>query len=88
MGGYGVGLPLSRLYARYFGGDLEIHHMYGHGCTVAIHMSRLGTTAELDISSDSDVDYHMERRKSSRRSLRNGDYPVERRKNGRRLVSS
>lgn len=88
MGGYGVGLPLSRLYARYFGGDLEIHHMYGHGCTVAIHMSRLGTTAEFDISSDSDVDYHMERRKSSRRSLRNGDYLVERRKNGRRLVSS
>jgi pyruvate dehydrogenase kinase 2/3/4 len=88
MGGYGVGLPLSRLYARYFGGDLEIHHMYGHGCTVAIHMNRLGTTAELDISSDSDVDHHVERKKSSRRSLRHGDHPTERKKNGRRLMFS
>jgi hypothetical protein len=62
--------------------------MYGHGCTVAIHLSRLGTTAELDVSSDSDVDYHMERKKSSRRSLRHGEHPADRKKNGRRLMFS
>jgi len=27
MAGYGVGLPISRLYARYFGGDLNITSM-------------------------------------------------------------
>nr|GEY53398.1 hypothetical protein [Tanacetum cinerariifolium] len=29
MAGYGVGLPISRLYARYFGGDLQIIPMEG-----------------------------------------------------------
>lgn len=27
MAGYGVGLPISRLYARYFGGELNISSM-------------------------------------------------------------
>ncbi|GJX02389.1 pyruvate dehydrogenase (acetyl-transferring) kinase, mitochondrial [Tanacetum coccineum] len=31
MAGYGVGLPISRLYAQYFGGDLQIIPMEGYG---------------------------------------------------------
>jgi len=42
----GHGLPLSRLYARYFGGDLCLFSMEGYGTDVYIHLNRLADVRE------------------------------------------
>eukprot|EP00471_Norrisiella_sphaerica_P009004 CAMPEP_0184503008 /NCGR_PEP_ID=MMETSP0113_2-20130426/51626_1 /TAXON_ID=91329 /ORGANISM="Norrisiella sphaerica, Strain BC52" /LENGTH=433 /DNA_ID=CAMNT_0026892405 /DNA_START=388 /DNA_END=1689 /DNA_ORIENTATION=- len=46
LAGYGVGLPLSRLFARYFGGDITITSMEGFGTDAYLHIPRLGTNCE------------------------------------------
>ncbi|GMH30724.1 hypothetical protein Nepgr_032567 [Nepenthes gracilis] len=46
MAGYGYGIPISRLYARYFGGDLQIISMEGYGTDAYLHLSRLGDSQE------------------------------------------
>jgi pyruvate dehydrogenase kinase 2/3/4 len=40
LAGFGVGLPLSRLYARYFGGDLQLLSMEGFGTDGATHQPK------------------------------------------------
>jgi len=42
MAGLGFGLPLSRLYARYFGGDLRIVSMPGYGVDAFLYLKGLG----------------------------------------------
>ncbi|KAK9722353.1 [Pyruvate dehydrogenase (acetyl-transferring)] kinase isozyme 2 [Basidiobolus ranarum] len=46
LAGFGYGLPLSRLYARYFGGDLKIISMEGYGTDAYLHLSRLSDSEE------------------------------------------
>jgi len=46
MAGFGYGLPLSRLYARYFGGDLRLISMEGFGTDVYVHLNRLSSSQE------------------------------------------
>jgi len=45
MHGLGYGLPLSRLYARYFGGEIQIQSMDGHGTDAFIYLKALETDA-------------------------------------------
>jgi pyruvate dehydrogenase kinase 2/3/4 len=46
LAGLGCGLPLSRLYARYFGGDLQLISMEGYGTDAYLHLPRLGDKCE------------------------------------------
>jgi [3-methyl-2-oxobutanoate dehydrogenase (acetyl-transferring)] kinase len=46
MAGLGFGLPLSRLYARYFGGDLRIVSMPSYGVDAFLYLKGLGVGIE------------------------------------------
>ncbi|ANB12606.1 protein kinase PKP1 [Sugiyamaella lignohabitans] len=46
LAGFGYGLPISRLYSRYFGGDLKLISMEGYGTDVYLHLNRLSSSSE------------------------------------------
>lgn len=46
MAGFGYGLPILRLYARYFGGLLNMISMEGYGTDVYLHLNRLSSSSE------------------------------------------
>lgn len=45
LAGFGYGLPLARLYARYFGGDLQILPMEGMGTDAYVHLKAKSSDA-------------------------------------------
>lgn len=46
LAGLGYGLPISRSYARYFGGDISIMSMEGYGTDAFVYLMRLGDSRE------------------------------------------
>jgi pyruvate dehydrogenase kinase 2/3/4 len=46
LAGLGYGLPISKSYARYFGGDVSLQSMEGYGSDAYVHLRRLGDSRE------------------------------------------
>jgi pyruvate dehydrogenase kinase 2/3/4 len=46
LAGLGYGLPISRSYCRYFGGDIDLMSMDGFGTDVFVYLKRLGDSKE------------------------------------------
>ena len=43
----GIGLPMSKIYAEYWAGSLELHSLEGYGCDTFLQISRLGNKNEV-----------------------------------------
>mmetsp|Transcript_111889 Transcript_111889/g.316143 ORF Transcript_111889/g.316143 Transcript_111889/m.316143 type:complete len:857 (-) Transcript_111889:134-2704(-) len=53
LAGYGIGLPLSRLYVRYLGGSLGVVSWPGLGCDVHLSLPRL-SSEQVEVVPDQD----------------------------------
>lgn len=58
LAGYGFGLPLSRAYARYFGGDIHLQTLFGHGTEAYINLNMVGDQKES--LADSPQEYSLD----------------------------
>ena len=47
MAGWGYGLPLSRLHARFLGGDLKLLSIPNHGVDVYLYINKVASTTQL-----------------------------------------
>ena len=54
LAGYGIGLPLSRLYARYLGGSLNLVSLPGYGTSVDLFLRRVNAN-QVEIVPDNDA---------------------------------
>ncbi|KAJ8655167.1 hypothetical protein O0I10_009202 [Lichtheimia ornata] len=60
----GMGLPMSRVYAEYWGGELQVMTMDGYGTDAYVRIPRLGTNAENLGLEDNPAAIKNERRKA------------------------
>lgn len=60
----GMGLPMSRVYAEYWGGELQVMTMDGYGTDAYVRIPRLGTNAENLGLEDNPAAVKNERRKA------------------------
>jgi len=49
MAGLGFGLPMSRIYAKYFGGSLDLKSIGGHGVDVFVHLPNIDLRSAIEI---------------------------------------
>ncbi|KAA8564589.1 hypothetical protein EYC84_011504 [Monilinia fructicola] len=62
----GMGLPLSRVYAEYWAGSLEVHSLEGYGCDAFLQISKLGNKNEqLTTRASMDAILYLEVRRPS-----------------------
>jgi len=59
MAGFGYGLPLSRLYSRYFGGDLEVISMDGFGTDAFVYLNWLKPDDTRKLTAKDALDSHL-----------------------------
>jgi C4-dicarboxylate-specific signal transduction histidine kinase len=52
MAGLGFGLPMTRVYAEYFGGGLEMATMHGYGTDVYLRLNHIGNKVENQSSNN------------------------------------
>ncbi|KAI1317145.1 hypothetical protein EDD11_008936 [Mortierella claussenii] len=46
IAGLGFGLPLTRIYAQYFGGDMQLISLQGYGCDVFLKLKQIDETLD------------------------------------------
>ena len=62
LAGFGYGLPLSRLYAKYFHGDLIVNSFEGYGTDATVYLKALSSEASelLPIFNKTSIKHYRE----------------------------
>lgn len=70
LAGYGVGLPFSRLFAKYLGGSLRLTSLPGYGTSVDISLARVTSEQVEQVPDDDNLDTPRESAKERLSKLR------------------